>query len=231
MRSWQQLANRLAAQLSAAGVLRSAAWRRALVEVPRHEFVPAYYDSVGRMVTAADAGWLAGAWEDRALVVKRGPAGEVFSSASQPTVVFSMLERLRVRPGMSVWEIGTGTGYNAALLCHRLGAQAVTTVDIDAGLVMAARERLAALGYSPTVIAADASRPPAGPFDRIIATCAVSEVPPAWLEQLAPGGRLVAPVSSNQAPGALAVFDRSAGGGVHGQLVDAGVYFLPLRHA
>jgi protein-L-isoaspartate O-methyltransferase len=70
-------------------------------------------------------------------------------------------------------EIGTGTGYNAALLCHRLGAESVFSVDIGAGLVAAARERLAALGYAPTLVAADGrlGLPGHGPFDRIIATC------------------------------------------------------------
>ena len=98
---------------------------------------------------------------------------------------------------MRVLEIGTGTGYNAALLlCERLGSDWVTSVDIDPQLVALARERLAANGYTPTLAAVDGARgyPAGAPYDRIIATCSVPAVPPAWLNQTTPGGMIMVDV-------------------------------------
>ncbi len=105
-----------------------------------------------------------------------------------------MLEALDISLGMSVLEIGTGTGYNAALLCHRLGSACVTSVDIDPALVDAARERLAALGYTPRLAARDGSAgyPPGAPYDRVIATVGVHVIPAAWIGQTREGGRILA---------------------------------------
>ncbi|MBV9162615.1 MAG: methyltransferase domain-containing protein, partial [Pseudonocardiales bacterium] len=104
-----------------------------------------------------------------------------------------MLEALDVRDGHRVLEIGTGTGYNAALLSHRLGGENVVSIDIDPGLIQMSRRRLEELGYAPTLVAGNglAGVPDHGPYDRIIATCAVPEVPLAWIEQLAPGGAML----------------------------------------
>ncbi|MDQ3761248.1 MAG: methyltransferase domain-containing protein [Actinomycetota bacterium] len=89
-----------------------------------------------------------------------------------------------------VLEIGTGTGYNAALLSHRLGSTQVYSVDIDPRLICQARQRLSRLGYTPTLTAADGihGMPQHAPFDRIIATCALFAAPAAWTHQLRPGG-------------------------------------------
>ncbi|QYN32955.1 methyltransferase domain-containing protein [Pseudonocardia sp. DSM 110487] len=87
---------------------------------------------------------------------------------------------LDAAPGHTVLEIGTG--YNAALLCHRLGSEAVTSIDIDPELVDAARETLMSVGFTPTLVAGDGADgvPERAPFDRILATCAVPAVPGAW---------------------------------------------------
>jgi protein-L-isoaspartate O-methyltransferase len=108
--------------------------------------------------------------------------------------MWEMLDALDVQPGQRVLEVGTGTGYNAALLCERLGPDAVTTIDIDSELVQAARERLAQLGYRPTVAAADGADgyPPGAPYDRLLATCAVRRLPRAWVEQTRAGGLICA---------------------------------------
>ena len=102
-----------------------------------------------------------------------------------------MLEALDLRDGHRVLEIGTGTGYNAALLSHRLGGEHVVSIDIDPDLVRTAEQRLKELGHFPTLVTGDgqAGVPDHGPYDRIIATCAVPEIPLAWIEQLAPGGQ------------------------------------------
>jgi SAM-dependent methyltransferase len=90
------------------------------------------------------------------------------SSSTMPSLMARMLEALDVRDGHRVLEIGTGTGYNAALLCHRLGPRNVVSIDIDPTLVAAARSRLADLGYHPTLVAGDGTTGAVqhGPYDR-----------------------------------------------------------------
>lgn len=109
-----------------------------------------------------------------------------------------MLEALGVRDGDNVLEIGAGTGYNAALLCHRLGADRVTTVDLDEEITESARSHLAALGYRPAVVTGDGARgcPSRAPFDRIMVTCTLPRVPYAWLGQCRPGARILSPLST-----------------------------------
>jgi protein-L-isoaspartate(D-aspartate) O-methyltransferase len=103
-----------------------------------------------------------------------------------------------VEPGQRVLEIGAGTGYNAALLAHLVGPEGqVVSVDIDADLVERAREHLIDAGHSEvTVVCGDGAEgfTPAAPYDRVIATVGVWDLSPAWLDQLGPGGRIVAPL-------------------------------------
>ncbi|MER8100075.1 methyltransferase domain-containing protein [Kitasatospora sp. NPDC094016] len=117
------------------------------------------------------------------------------SSNSMPTMVFSMLQDLDVRPGHKVLEVGAGTGWNAGLLTHRLGSRNVVTVEYDPHVARGARENLHRAGLAPTVIEGDGRHgwPDDTPYSRIIATCSLLEIPPAWLEQTAPGGIIVAP--------------------------------------
>ncbi|CAL9450504.1 Protein-L-isoaspartate O-methyltransferase [Streptomyces sp. enrichment culture] len=117
------------------------------------------------------------------------------SSMSSADVVLNMLAALDLRPGHSVLEIGSGTGYNAALLCERVGAERVVTVEIDPLLAELAAKRLAAAGHRPLVVCGDGEmgHPERAPYDRLIATASVRRVPPAWLRQVVPGGVLVIP--------------------------------------
>ncbi|MFF1790419.1 methyltransferase domain-containing protein [Kitasatospora sp. NPDC058243] len=117
------------------------------------------------------------------------------SSNSMPTMVFSMLQDLNVRPGDRVLEVGAGTGWNAGLLAHRLGSPNVVTVEYDPDVAHGARENLDRAGLEPTVIEGDgrAGWADGAPYDRVIATCSLLEIPSAWLEQTAPGGIIVAP--------------------------------------
>ena len=125
-----------------------------------------------------------------------------------------MLESLDVRDGQRVLEIGTGTGYNAALLCHRLGSELVHSIDVDPSLVDLARGRLASLGYEPVLVAGDgrSGMPGHAPFDRIIATCSVPEVPWAWVEQLTGDGVLLVDIQPSIAAGNLVRLHRTATG-------------------
>ena len=136
-----------------------------------------------------------------ATLVTRVEHGHAVSSSTAPGLMARMLHALRLEPGMRVLEIGTGTGYNAALLAHRLGDDNVFSVDVDPALVDTARTRLAAIGSRPTLVAADgaAGLPDHAPYDRIIATCSVPAVPRAWAEQTSEGGRVLVDVKVNGA--------------------------------
>jgi protein-L-isoaspartate(D-aspartate) O-methyltransferase len=110
-----------------------------------------------------------------------------------------MTQWLEVRAGLSVLEVGTGSGYQAAILAQ-IGAR-VTSIERLAVLAESARERLAELGFEVRVLVGDGALgwPEDAPYDRIVATCACPAAPPALLEQLAAGGILVAPVGERDA--------------------------------
>jgi protein-L-isoaspartate(D-aspartate) O-methyltransferase len=155
-----------------------------LGRVPRHVFVP-----------GAD---LSEAYADEAIVT-RYRDGRPVSSASQPAIVAAMLEQLHPPEGGSVLEIGAGTGYNAALLSALVGASGrVVTIDIDPEVADQARSHLAEAGATNVeVICADGAQGwvERAPYDGIIVTAGASDLAPAWARQLAPGGRLVLPLS------------------------------------
>nr|WP_269856132.1 methyltransferase domain-containing protein [Streptomyces sp. RPT161] len=117
------------------------------------------------------------------------------SSASMPSVVFRMLRDLDVADGQRVLEVGTGTGYNAALLAHRLGDENVTSIEVDPEVTARAREMLQRAGRRPRVICGDGLQGwrEGAPYDRVIATVGLRSIPAAWLEQTRPGGIILAP--------------------------------------
>ena len=222
---WTERAAVLRDELVAAGKLTSPEWQSALLAVPRHEFVPKFYErsSAGwELVSASLHGtrerWWNGVWANTSLVTKLGEVGRAgqrvvmgpASSSSAPSLMTRMLEALAICDGHRVLEIGTGTGYNAALMSHRLGAENVFSVDVDAGLVDSARDRLAALGYRPTLVAVDGvtGLPEHAPYDRIIATCAVSRVPWSWAEQTSEGGLILVDLTVCASVGNLVLLRR-----------------------
>ncbi len=176
---------RLVDLLAEAGHVRTERVAEAFRTVPRHLFLPG--------VEPADA------YADEAIVTKRQSDGLPISSSSQPAIMAEMLEQLDVEPGQRVLEIGTGTGYNAALLAYLVGTTgAVTTLDIDTDLVEQARGQLQAAGVTGVnAVCADgaAGWPGGAPYDRVIVTAAAWDVEPAWVGQLADRGRLVLPLS------------------------------------
>ncbi|MGW0599977.1 methyltransferase domain-containing protein [Streptomyces sp. NPDC002776] len=131
-------------------------------------------------------------WDDGA---SDEPGKAPTSSASMPSVVFRMLADLDVREGHQVLEIGTGTGWNAALLAHRLGVANVVTIEIDPVVATEARTRLARAGFPVLVLTRDGAEGDVqgAPYDRIIVTAGVRKIPPAWIDQLRLGGIIVAP--------------------------------------
>ncbi|MHA6618898.1 methyltransferase domain-containing protein [Pseudonocardia sp. DLS-67] len=217
---WRTRARGLAQQLADRGVLNDPAWRAAVEAVPRHVFVPRFYrqrpDGEWSETTADDGGWLDAVYENKPLVtaVARTANGArvTVSSSSQPSLMVEMLAVLDVHDGHRVLEIGTGTGYNAGLISHRLGDERVFSVDIGADLVGLARERLAQLGYVPTLAALDGAHglPEHGPYDRVIATCSVSVVPWAWAEQVRQGGLVLVDVKRGSHAGNLVLLRRES---------------------
>lgn len=120
------------------------------------------------------------------------------SSTSQPLLVARMLEHLELRPGMNVLEIGTGTGYNAALLAETVGSGGnVCTVELQEDIAKSAEDHLQDEGYGDVcVFCRDGylGAPEAAPFDRIVATVGCTDLSPHWLEQLATGGFMLLPL-------------------------------------
>ena len=196
---WTTYARRLADTLRDNGDLRCPAWHAAVAAVPRHLLVPHAFeqDSTGTWseFTTADAPQRV--YSPETLITALDTVGthqQPISSSTKPDLMVRMLEILDIQDGHRVLEIGTGTGYNAALLAHRLGDDRVSSVEVDSGLVDLARGRLAAAGFRPTLVATDgaAGLPEHAPFDRIIATCSVPAIPWAWAEQLTDGGAILA---------------------------------------
>lgn len=152
------------------------------------------------------------------------------SSSSQPSLMAAMLEALNVETGARVLEIGTGTGYNVALLCHRLAEQDVTTVEVDAGVSDLARKRLNVCGFNPRVTVGDGQLgvPAGAPYDRVIATCSVPEVPPAWIKQAADGGIILVSLWRDLGGGPLVRLSVNQGV-AQGFFLDTPGGFMPVR--
>lgn len=126
------------------------------------------------------------------------------SSSSQPSLVATMLDALDPQAGQRILEIGTGTGWNAALLSARVRERGhLVSVEVDADVADHTLRALA--GYSPLVVTGDGTKgyPPDAPYDGVICTASVRAVPPAWIEQTRPGGRIVTPWGSDYGDDAL----------------------------
>lgn len=180
----QRLRHELVDQLIEQRAIPPGQIEAAMRAVPRHVFVPG--------VPLADA------YADDTVRTKHDAAGVAISAASQPRIVAMMLEMLGIEPGHRVLEAGAGTGYNAGLMGWLAGEHGrVVSVDVDDDLVTGAQAGLTAAGIrNVRVVLGDGADgyPAEAPYDRLIATVGVWDLPPAWLSQLAPHGRLVVPL-------------------------------------
>ncbi len=205
--------------LRTAGTVTTDRVEHALRLVPRHLFLPDVDVAV--------------AYLDTAVLFKRSLDGTPISSASQPTMVAAMLELLDVRSGHRVLEVGTGTGYNAALLAVLVGHEgSVVTVELEDDLAANAARVLAAMGAGGVeVVCGDgaAGHPPGAPYDRVIVTAGASDPSGAWTQQLAEGGRVVAPVVGDDGVGSVVVLDEVDGDVVRRPAIPCG--FLLMRSA
>jgi protein-L-isoaspartate(D-aspartate) O-methyltransferase len=175
----------MVAKVRKSGYAQLSEVERVLLVTPRHEFVPD-----APLATAYDP------WQ--AVITHRFQDGRSLSCASAPWLVAAMLDQLHVQPGNRILEIGAGTGYNACLLAQLTGrADLVTTIDIDPDVTAKASQALTATGYGDVhVVTGDGGLGYAdhAPYDRMIATVSPWDIPAQWWKQLAPGGRLVAPL-------------------------------------
>ncbi|WP_236245253.1 ATP-grasp peptide maturase system methyltransferase [Streptomyces sp. CC210A] len=207
---------RLAGLLADKGVL-TLPWLRAAVEaVPREQFLnPGVFLDEGRAwrpITprgTTRAEWLRLAYGAETLTTQldghltadqcgEPVTGVPTSSSTDPTTVVGMIESLDLDAGHRVLEIGTGTGYSTALMCHYLGEDNVTTIEVDPEVAARADAALEAAGFSTWTVTGDGllGHPRRAPFDRVIATCAVRRIPYSWIRQTKPGGVILATIGS-----------------------------------
>ena len=246
----ENLRSALVDELTASGWLTTDEWTAAFSAVPRHVFLPRFFalTADGASYEAIDDShpdWLTMVYRNAVWPTQldgdktrwhrardNGPiSGEPTCSSTQPSLMASMLEALHVHDGHRVLEIGTGTGYNAALLAHRLGNDHVVSVDVDTDLIVQARANLGDAGYRPTVTIGDGAQGhrDGAPYDRLIATCSVAAVPPAWLAQVRPGGVILTNLYRQLVGCSLARLTVRDDGTAVGRLLDDSGGFMPLR--
>lgn len=245
------LRRRLADQLEAAGHLHDPAWREAIEAVPREVFVGGRfyeYDSGSAQwepVTLAGTGseaWLELVYSDQTLVTQIAGAdldtgdlsplrGSPSSSSTLPSLVVRMLEELAVGQRSRVLEVGTGTGYSTALLTRRLGPEQVTSVELDPAVARRAAFALHATGYHPALVTGDGLEgyAPRAPYDQVIATCSVLQIPHGWMEQAVPGAVIITALTGWLHGSALAKLTTTGADTAEGGFLPGTVSFMQAR--
>lgn len=238
----------LASQLMASGALTSD-WLPAYRAVPRELFVPDVVwpgqlrgtgqgEAVDRR-TDPEA-WRAAVYADVSLTTQWDDGDHTGTdrgrsptcSNSQPSMVFRMLGASDVHGGERVMEVGTGTGWNAALLSERVGARNVVTIEVDASNAAAAHERLDKAGYRPTAVVGDgaAGYAAGGPYDRVLVTASATGIPRAWLGQTRTGGVVVAPYATAYGGEAIVRLTVQPDGSASGPFVHSSAFMRIRQH-
>lgn len=237
---WLPQARRLAHEV----VRPESRWHSAVAKVPRHQFVPCWWeadDGVWKLRIGPDnpAAWLEAVYSDQTLVTRvdachadNAGVGDVLSggtatsSSTLPSLVVRMYRHAMIADD-SRTLVTTGTGYGTALACARLGSGLVTSIDVDEHLVKTADERLMLLGEQPHLEVCDITGPLPGEYDRIVSTVSVRPVPVSWLRALRPGGRLVTTIAGT---GLILTADKTADGGAVGRIEWDRAGFMRTRH-
>jgi protein-L-isoaspartate(D-aspartate) O-methyltransferase len=240
----ETLRTRMLEQLVSDGSIRSRRLFQAFLKTPREIFVPSFLKeerntSTGQTEwrtvspqTLGFAEYLHQVYTDTSLVVQTDERGWPCSSSSMPTVMALMLEALTIHPGTKVLEIGTSTGYNAAIIAHLTeDAKLATSIDRDHACELAMQAEKALHEHVGPVLVKIGDGfngvPAYAPYDRILATASAPTLPLPWFEQLAPGGRLVMDLQGPLASGFL-VLDKLCDGSGRGYFEDRPLYFMPL---
>ncbi|MEU9128408.1 ATP-grasp peptide maturase system methyltransferase [Kitasatospora sp. NPDC048540] len=225
-------------------------WDRAAKTVPRELFVGSYFLPVEgsnpteyRPFREGEPGWLESVYANQTLITQLDgrtrpedvPDGTVTgapsSSSTLPSLVLRMWHQLDTEAGHRVLEIGTGTGYSTALGAHRLGDTNITSIEYDPVVGGAAAAAIKAAGYAPRLIIGDGllGDPNGDDYDRLIATCAVRYVPPPWLHQVKPGGKILVTLSGWSYAFGLALLTVTAPGEATGRFLPGFTSFMIAR--
>ncbi|WP_327236268.1 ATP-grasp peptide maturase system methyltransferase [Streptomyces sp. NBC_01317] len=238
----------LAARMADIGSLTDPAWRAAVEAVPRDVFLgtdvyrpagplwePVRRHGVGEKewlgLAHADTTWVTQVDGTDAADASDPVAGRPTSSSTLPSLVVRMLEVAGVKEGDKVLEVGTGTGYSTAILCHRLGAANVTSIEYDPGLGRSAAEHLSTVGFSPTLVTGDGLQGyyEGGDYDAVVATCAVRHIPPSWLWQVRDGGTITGALGGWMTGSGLIRLSLGGDGAASGRFTGDEVSFMLAR--
>lgn len=174
----------LVEQLKASGRFKNPLYEEAFRNVLREHFLP------GKPLERV--------YVDEAISTKIDSRGVTISSSSQPTMMIQMLDQMNLERGQNVLEIGTGTGYNAAIMQYIVGSEGkVTTMELDADIANQAEQNLHNAGFSQVHVVNDdgsAGYSPRATYDAILCTAAIWDIPEAWVRQLKPNGVIVTPI-------------------------------------
>lgn len=186
--------SRLVADLKRWGYIKTPAVERALITVPREEFIPEHRRNE--------------AYDDMPLPI---PYGQTISA---PSMIAIMLEESALSKGLKVLEIGAGSGYNAALVAEIVGPEKVISIERYDELAEWGRQNLQRCGYEVKVIVGDGSLgyAPESPYDRIIATAGAPRLPKSWIDQAVVGGMIIAPIGRSRFSQTLEIVTKVAEG-------------------
>ncbi|WEH34704.1 ATP-grasp peptide maturase system methyltransferase [Streptomyces sp. AM 4-1-1] len=238
----------LAQEVDAATPTLDPGWRDAVAAVPRELFLgSAAFRPAGagwEPVHRAEVGeeeWLRMVHSDRTWVTQveekdaansTGPvSGSPTSSATLPSLVVRTAQVAELRPGRRILEVGTGTGYSTAVLCHRLGSENIVSIEYDADLAASAAAHLGNAGYTPTLAVGDGllgCREHAD-YDAIIATCSVRYIPHSWFWQLNDGGSITTTICGWMLAAGLIRLALDDEGTAHGRFTDDTITYMLAR--
>lgn len=238
--NWQPYAAALAARVTHG----SSRWRAPVAAVPRHQFVPRWWQRSPNgwaLHSGPDEpeAWTTTAYKDSSVITRVGPLhadeakaddhpeGLPTSSATLPSLIVRMFQHARLGDRDELLDVGTGSGYGTALACRHLGDLQVTSIDVDPYLVDTARQRLEHIDLHPTLATLDATSELPGAYDRIVATVGVRPVPASWLAALRPGGRLVTTIGGTSL---IVTAEKQENGGAVGRVEWDRAGFMRTRH-
>lgn len=230
-----------AARLAGVCAEFDAGWADIVGKVPRHNFVPRWFEDGDREWRLHDGPsdpqrWMDAAYSPRSLVTRVGglhadlcsgptAVGGPTSAITDAREVVVMLRSGEIKSDSQVLCVA-GSGYTAALLSTRIGDKSVTAIDIDPYLVSSATEHLASIGLGPVVQEYSITGDLPGEFDRIISTVSVRPIPQSWLSALRPGGRLVTSIAGTSL---LVTANKTEDGGAAGMIERVDAAFMAAR--